>query len=342
MPQVTRYHPLLAALHWALAVLIIADLTIGTFVLVHIPNTDPKKLEGLRVHSAAGLLILTFMLVRLGVRLKTKSPPDAPTGSQLLDRIAWLSHRMLYVAVVGMALSGLAMALQVHLFEAVFQGHGTLPATLWVYSLRPVHQLFARALMALIALHILGASFHVFVRRDGLLGRMGFGSRRVQESPVLPHTNETPPMTSSRAASVVVRVILILSSLLLGRIASRSLIDPVSAAQHQDMVLNSGGAIVISQVNFGAFPLAIALFALGCAFSRRAAPVGLGLIVIVAAVTLAVRLVGVATFGGFEENRMQAIGEVVLLVLSGSAMIWLMVSAPVSSADPAAARLSPD
>ncbi len=36
-----------------LALLIIADLTIGALVRVHIPNDAPRKIEGLRVHRVA-------------------------------------------------------------------------------------------------------------------------------------------------------------------------------------------------------------------------------------------------------------------------------------------------
>jgi len=72
--RVSRYHPILVALHWALAVLIIADLIIGARVLVHIPNDVPRKIEGLRAHMSGGIAILTLMLVRLALRVGTVSP----------------------------------------------------------------------------------------------------------------------------------------------------------------------------------------------------------------------------------------------------------------------------
>ena len=180
--QVSRYHPALVALHWALAALIIADLTIGTLVLRHLPNNSAMKLEALRAHMSGGLVILTLMLVRLGVRATAAVPAEAPTGSSLLDRVAWLSHRMLYVAVFGMAGSGLIMALQAHVPDVVFFGGGKLPASFWEFSLRGAHYFFARLLMALIALHIAGALYHTFIRRDHLLRRMWFGARKVGDA----------------------------------------------------------------------------------------------------------------------------------------------------------------
>jgi cytochrome b561 len=176
-PQVSRYHPLLVALHWVLALLIIADLTIGTLVLAHIPNDSPMKIEGLRAHMGGGVVILTLMLLRLWVRLATTVPAEARTGSAWLDRVAWWSHRLLYVVVIGMAGSGLVMGLQAHVPDAVFFGHGTLPASFWIYPLRSVHFLLSRLLMALISLHVAGALYHTLIRRDHLLRRMGFGRR---------------------------------------------------------------------------------------------------------------------------------------------------------------------
>jgi cytochrome b561 len=178
MKSVTRYHPLLVALHWILAPLVIAALALGAFVMVKIPNDHPMKLEALRSHMIGCTLILVLMLVRLFVRARTEHPVLPSTGTQALDRVAWLSHRLLYVAVLGQAISGLAMALQSHLPQIVFGG-GPLPPDFWIYPTRWIHYLFSRLLMALIALHILGAAYHTIFLRDGLLKRMFFGRRLV-------------------------------------------------------------------------------------------------------------------------------------------------------------------
>jgi cytochrome b561 len=180
MDQVSRYHPLLVALHWVLALMIIAALALGALVMVKIPNTDPMKFEALSSHMSGGMLILVLMLVRLFVRMRTRHPAPVTAGNPLLDRIAWASHRMFYIAGVGMAGSGLFMAVQTGLFGIVFGGHGSLPPDFWVFSVRTVHYAFSRLLMALIALHVVAALFHALVLRDGLLRRMFFGRRVVK------------------------------------------------------------------------------------------------------------------------------------------------------------------
>jgi len=190
MVQVSRYHPLLVLLHWLAAVLVIAALALGALVMVRIPNTDPMKIEALRSHMIGGALILVLMLTRLVVRLRTRHPPTASARNPMLDRIAWASHRLLYVAALGMPVSGLVLALQSRLPWIVFGG-GRLPADFWAYSFRTVHYAFSRMLMVLIVLHIAGALYHTLVLPDRLLRRMSFGRRVANEG--------ARPITESRS-----------------------------------------------------------------------------------------------------------------------------------------------
>jgi len=179
--MVTRYHPILVVLHWILAFLIIAALSLGAVVMVKIPNTDPMKFEALRSHMLGGMAIVFLMVIRLIIRSRTQHPPAASTGSSGLDRLATISHRVLYIAVFGMAVSGLIMALQTDLPHILFVG-GNLPPDFWLYPIRSVHYLFSRLLLVSIALHIAGAMYHAVVLRDGLLKRMFFGRRMVRNS----------------------------------------------------------------------------------------------------------------------------------------------------------------
>ena len=196
MTLVSRYHPLLVALHWILAVLIVAALALGALVMVKIPNTDPMKVEALRSHMIGGGLILVLMLVRLFVRIRTDHPAPPSTGVGVLDRLAWVSHRMLYGAVLGLAISGLIMALQTGLPGILFGG-GTLPADFWVYPIRSVHYVISRVLMAVIALHIVGALYHTLMLRDGLMRRMFFGRRLVAKPDFPPALAKPASETSS-------------------------------------------------------------------------------------------------------------------------------------------------
>jgi cytochrome b561 len=188
MTLVSRYHPLLVVLHWIMAVLIIAALALGALVMAKIANTSPMKIEALRSHMIGGTTILVLTLVRLILRTRTGHPRPASAGHPLLDRLAWVSHRMFYVVVLGQAFSGLVLALQAGLPWIVFGG-GTLPADFWVYPIRTVHYLLSRMLIALIALHIAGALYHTLLLRDGLLRRMFFGRRFIVTADAVPARN---------------------------------------------------------------------------------------------------------------------------------------------------------
>src|SRR5262249_57671653 len=97
--------------------------------------SDPMKLEALRSHMLGGVLILALMLVRLFVRTRTAHPPAASTGSSVLDKVAWASHRLFYILVVAMAVSGMIMALQAGLLDVLYGGGGGLPPALCIYPL---------------------------------------------------------------------------------------------------------------------------------------------------------------------------------------------------------------
>jgi len=175
--QASRYHPALVALHWLLAVLIVAALALGALVMARMSNSDPMKIEALRSHMTGAALILALMLARLALRAGTAHPPPATAGHAWLDRLAWGSHRLLYVLVFAQVASGVALALDAGLPEIVFAGRGALPDDFWAFTPRAFHYAFSRALMALIGLHVAAALYHALIRRDGLLRRMGFGRR---------------------------------------------------------------------------------------------------------------------------------------------------------------------
>jgi cytochrome b561 len=180
MKQVTRYHPLLVILHWLLAILILAALAIGYFLLPGRPNSDPQKIAILRVHMAGGMLILALMLLRFIVRLCTAKPADASIGDARLDRLARLAHYGFYVLILLMVGTGYATGLLAGLPAIVFGGSGDpLPAHFGVFPTFVAHSWLAIVLVVAIGLHVLAALYHQFVRKDGLLRRMGFGRRTV-------------------------------------------------------------------------------------------------------------------------------------------------------------------
>ena len=174
----TRYHPLLVALHWLTAAMILGALFMGTTALAPMDNADPAKLDGLRAHMTVGLAVGALFLVRLVTRLTTSKPPHADAGHAGLNLAGRAAHWGLYLLVFLMVASGMGISLSAGLPEIVFQGSGApLPADFSAYPPRAAHGVIAKLLMALIAAHVAGWAFHQFIRKDGLIRRMWFGQR---------------------------------------------------------------------------------------------------------------------------------------------------------------------
>jgi cytochrome b561 len=172
--KLQRYNPLQVTLHWASAVLVLFSLVFGTLVLKHLPN-DALKTTPLRVHVIVGGVIGLLIVIRVIVRLAAPQPERASTGSLFLDRLAVFNHGAMYLGIIAMVSSGIAIAIQSGLADVAFGHPGAkLPADFWQYPPRLVHAVLAKFLIVLIGLHFTAALFHQFLRKDGLLSRMWF------------------------------------------------------------------------------------------------------------------------------------------------------------------------
>jgi len=173
----SRYQPVLVALHWLIALMIIGLLCLGFFVLANMPNADPNKIDILVWHMAGGMFVLVLMIARLIIRIWSARPAKAATGSRLLDRLAPIAHDGLYVTVFLMIATGWATG---WLISGVFQPNGgSLPSSFAVFPTFQAHAVLAALLAFLIAAHVAAALYHRFVLKDGLFRRMWFGQRTI-------------------------------------------------------------------------------------------------------------------------------------------------------------------
>lgn len=173
-----RYHPLLVALHWIVAIMIFMALVVGGPMMADMEPDDPQKLGGLGGHMIWGMTVGVLMIVRLITRKRSSKPPNADAGNALLNRGAQAAHWGLYILVFGMVASGLGTALSAGLFEIAYGGKGLpFPADIDQYAARIVHGLIATLMLLLILAHIAGWAYHQFFLRDKLISRMWFGKR---------------------------------------------------------------------------------------------------------------------------------------------------------------------
>jgi cytochrome b561 len=173
----SRYPPVLVALHWLIALLIIGLLCLGFLVLANMPNTDPKKLVILVWHMTGGMCVLVLMILRVIIRTWSARPATATTGSRPLDRLASIAHTSLYVIVFLMIASGWFTG---WLISSSFQRNGPpLPQSFALLPTFQVHATLAVLLVILIAGHIAAAIYHQFVLKNGPFRRMWFGERTI-------------------------------------------------------------------------------------------------------------------------------------------------------------------
>ncbi|MBT3810591.1 MAG: cytochrome b [Rhodospirillaceae bacterium] len=167
-----QYGRVAIAIHWVSALLIVALLVSG--FRADATADAVGKITVLRAHAAMGITILILTLARIAWwRMADRKPPapEGTTNSQ--HRAAQLVHVLFYVVILGMAVSGIGMLVLSGAGAILFGGGaGPLP-DFETFLPRTPHGIGARLMLALFALHAGAALYHHFIRRDGLLRRMG-------------------------------------------------------------------------------------------------------------------------------------------------------------------------
>ncbi len=170
-----RYNPTAQALHWLTALLMFTVVPLA-WVMVNMAKSDPSRGSIFMLHKSFGLTILAIVAVRLGWRVTHPAPP-LPAGFERWNRaMAFASHWLLYLILLGMPISGYILSSAAH-FPVTYFGIFTLPglpknmalahAATWVHV-----GLGQWLVYGLVALHVLATAWHVAIRRDGVLNRM--------------------------------------------------------------------------------------------------------------------------------------------------------------------------
>jgi len=159
-------------LHWSMALLIIAMLALGLY-MVRLPiSLEKLKLYGW--HKEYGFLVLFLVVFRLVWRLYNITPH---LSLPILEKIAArLAHYAFYGFMFAMPISGWLVTSAAGL-PASFFGLFTLPDLIGPNEemrlyFQWVHQWLAYALIATIALHTIAALKHHFINKDTILWRM--------------------------------------------------------------------------------------------------------------------------------------------------------------------------
>jgi cytochrome b561 len=171
-------------LHWAIAVCIMIMIVMGIMMKWFLAGDQASQFQAYQLQKSFGFLLLLFALARLLWRLSAKAVPAASVAAKRHEH--WLAkgvHAALYVAMIGMPISGLlATSASPMNVPTVIFGVLTLPrpigpdAALATLS-SGIHFWLACLLVVSVSLHVAGAIRHAVVLRDGVLQRMAPGGR---------------------------------------------------------------------------------------------------------------------------------------------------------------------
>lgn len=180
-PAARRYH-------WIVALLVLVQIPIGLYMVyrgndVVTVNAQGELVKGIwdgttnvlySAHKTIGLAILFLVILRLGYRLTQGVPPPDATVPPLLTGLSHLLHWSLYVLLILTPVLGY-VAISYGNYLDVFGAR--LPAITvedkdMAKEIFEWHEWGAKLIAALVAIHVLGALYHRFVRRDRVVERM--------------------------------------------------------------------------------------------------------------------------------------------------------------------------
>jgi cytochrome b561 len=177
--RTSRYHPTSIFLHWAIFLLMATALTLIEY-RGFLPKGDALKTPLRDAHMLAGQLVLLFVVFRIAARF-IFGVPSLQSGPRWQMWTAHIVHALLYILMLGLPITGILFN-QAAGRDVSFIGwvlpHLIAPDKALGHTLHDVHEWLGNAVYYVVGLHILGALWHQFVRRDGALRRMWPGAKK--------------------------------------------------------------------------------------------------------------------------------------------------------------------
>ncbi len=177
-----RYTGVAIALHWLIALGIVAQLALG-LAMTKIAMARMTEFKLYQLHKSIGITILLLVLLRVLWRLGHR-PPPLPDGLPPAERVAAKgTHWMLYLFMLGLPITGW-MLVSVSPYNLPTVLFGRIP---WPHlpiftdvedkgpvedAMKAVHAYAAWLLIAIVSVHAAAALRHHFVKRDDVLRRM--------------------------------------------------------------------------------------------------------------------------------------------------------------------------
>lgn len=164
-----RYAPLLIALHWSTAIVVVVAYALSE-------SGRHLRKETALLHFAFGLLVLVLTTVRVGARVFGRSPPPPATVGPALVRLGKTVHAMFYLLLIAVPFTGWYSASRMGMPAKLFTL--TLPALTMPSpdetpgAVGELHQIGGNLILLLAGLHVVSALWHQLVMKDRIFKRM--------------------------------------------------------------------------------------------------------------------------------------------------------------------------
>jgi len=162
-------------LHWFMAIGIIGLFCLGLW-MTSLSYYDAWYTRAPWLHKSAGIIIAITLVCRICWRLSNPNPALPSTLSSLEKNLARWGHRLLYVLMLSVMISGYMISTTDGRAIEVF-GWFDVPAVFPPFDNQEdiagvLHFYLASSTLALATLHALAAFRHQFIDRDGTLTKM--------------------------------------------------------------------------------------------------------------------------------------------------------------------------
>lgn len=182
--------------HWIIVALILVMAYLG-LTMGDLPN-GPRKIDIYALHKSIGLTVLALVALRVAWRLYAGAPAPVPGTPTWQQRVASVTHVLLYALLFAIPLSGWVLNSSAGYPLQWFKLFN-LPAITGrsdeVHELAEgAHELLFWVLAALVAAHAAAAFYHHLFQNDDTLRRM-LPARRKAIAPPSPTPQDSPDET---------------------------------------------------------------------------------------------------------------------------------------------------
>lgn len=175
LKNVDRWGGVSQAFHWLIVLLILTIAIVG-LTMVELPKT-PKYFWVYTLHKSLGLIVLTLAVLRLAWRLYAGAPAPVPGTPCWQERVASITHWLLYALIFAMPLSGWlydsSSGLRPFRWFGLVEVPKLSPPNESVRALsHDAHETMFWVLVFLVVAHAGAALYHHLIQNDATLARM--------------------------------------------------------------------------------------------------------------------------------------------------------------------------